>query len=881
MSDYGCGCFGRWIIDEFGLPAYEYTCNHELDSFALTFTTQGGSRDHWHQFGNGRFNALAHNSGLVEVFENSRGPQWLTYSGVKRRSLGGGIAVVSEDGDFWCDLFSQERFDEGYRRVFGMGYFRKVSKHKNLVLDHIVFTPVSDDPVVASEVTVKNESNRARTITLFNYWGINLRYISESLIYTSGRRTEYGVSLMNWVGRIYGFLRNLLLWDTEQGRSSFSKKFIYHMEYDPESGLLILTPEYPGDKPMKEVPSSKNYYPKPLFLKLLNEKPSLAISSAEDFIDKRGNFQVKRPLAGVPKTFVKESPCLCLGVKLTIPRKSSRTVTFLFGYAEKSVIPKLISKYEKKARKRPLREIVREWKAKTVEFRGGEDWVSREAAWHSYYFKSSTLYDEYFENHLLPQGGAYVYLQGLHGGPRDFSLYTVPMTYLDPGLAREMLEYVLRWMRPSGELAYSGSGFGRLGGAVVHNRPSDHYLFILWAITEYIFATRDFKFLEKKVPFYPREKGLFSTVAERIKLSLNFLFEEIGFGEHGLLKVGDGDWNDGISTMVPNRSRFLKHGESVFNSALALYVLPRVIDLFRERDSEFCKFLRKKFESLRSACLGSWNGRWFYRAWDGGGNPVGGGNLFLEPVPWLLLSKALPEKVVEKLLDNVYEILDKPSPFGQYLVYPPLRTFLNYLEKGWDVNGGIWFAMNFLLTWAYGLYDPKKAWNSLLKNSMAHHANLYPNLWYGIWSGPDAYNADYAKRPGETYYHLPTPTTDFPVMNLNLHANFLTALIKLCGVEPDAEGIIITPHLPFQSFSLKTTLLELNVKVNEIEGSYNPLSPGLFCLRVKKPDYWSHQTRCYINDELVRCECKNSIITIRVNVYKKLRFRIIHIAPLT
>ncbi len=878
MSNYGCGHFGRWIVDGYGLPAYEYTCNHEVDPRALTFTTQGGSRKHWHQVGNSRFNVLAYNSGFVEVFENSRGPQWLTYRSVEQKTLGGGIAIVVEGDDCWCDLFSQGLFREGYRRIFGMGYFRKVSSHNNLKLDHIVFTPVSDDPVVVSEVTVRNDSNGERRITLFNYWGINLRYVSESLIYTSGRRTDYGVSLINWVGRIYGFLRHLLWCDTEQGRTSFSKKFVYHTEYNQEEGLLILVPEYQGERPPKWVPCSKNYYPKPLFLKLLGQKPVSAICSGDSIIDKKGNFRAKGSFVEVSKPLVKKSPCLCLGVKLTIPRKSSFTTTFLFGYAEKKEIPKIVSKYEEEIRKQPLSEGLRGWKKNIVEFKGGEDWVSREAAWHSYYFKSATLYDEYFENHLLPQGGAYVYLQGLHGGPRDFSLYAVPMTYLDPGLAREMLEYVLRWMRPSGELAYSGSGFGKLGGAAVHNRPSDHYLFIVWAITEYIFATRDFKFLEKKVPFYPREKGLFSTVAERIKLSLKFLFEEIGFGEHGLLKVGDGDWNDGISIMVPNRSRFLKHGESLFNSALALYVLPRVINLFGEQGS-FCKFLKDKYDSLLRACLNSWNGRWFYRAWDGGGKPLGDRNLFLEPVPWLFLSKVLPEKVAEKLLENVYRILDKPSPFGQYLVYPPVRTLLNYLEKGWDVNGGIWFAIDFLLTWAYGLYDAKNAWTSLIKNSMAHHANLYPNLWYGIWSGPDAYNADYAKRPGETYYHLPTPTTDFPVMNLNLHANFLTALIKLCGIEPDAEGLTIAPKLPFQNFSLKTPLIELRMKEYQVEGAYTPQCSGPICLRFRKPVHWHHQIRCYINDELVKYDLENSTITVNLNVDKWFRFRIIHIAP--
>ena len=876
MSGYGSGHFGRWIVDEFGLPAYEYTCNHEVDPAAFTFTTQGGSRDHWHQLGNSRLNVLAHNSGFVEVFENSRGPQWLTHRSAGGLG-GGGIAIVAEDERVWCDLFSQKLFREGYRRVFGMGYFRKVSHHKNITLDHFIITPFSDDPVIASEITVRNESNRARRLTVYNYWGVNLRYVSKSLVYTSGKRTEYGTPLINLAGRIYGFLRHILHSDTEQRRSSFSKRFTYHAQYNQDEGFLTLTPEYLGEKPPVRWRSPRNYYPKPLFLKLLNGKPVHAVSSAENLIQEPENLV--RSVASL-KPVVKKSPCLCLGVDVTLPKRASRTLTFLFGYADKNRIHRLASKYEKKAREQPLRKSIKDWGRNTLKFTGGGEWgwVSREAAWHSYYLLSSALYDEYFENHLLPQGGAYVYLQGLHGGPRDFSLFTIPTIYLDPGLAREMLEYVLRWMRPSGELAYTQHGHGMLSGALVHNRPSDHYLFLLWALTEYVFVTRDFGFLEKTVPFYPREEGLRSTVAERIELALRFLFERIGVGEHGLLKVGDGDWNDGISTMVPNRRRFVKHGESVFNTALALYVLPRVIDLFKERAPEFSRDLSERLESLREACLDSWNGRWFVRAWDGGGNPVGGANLFLEPVPWLLLSGALPSRIAERLLERVYRILDEPTSYGQYLVYPPLRTFLNYFEKGWDVNGGVWFAMNFLLTWAYGLYDSRRAWNSLLKNSMAHHATLHPNLWYGIWSGPDAFNADYAKRAGETYYHLATPTTDFPVMNLNLHANFLTALIKLCGVEPDAKGLTISPRLPLQRFTLKTNLLELSVKEYEIRGRYTPLFPGRLQLRVRRPAHWPHQIRCYINDELAECSVEDSLITVELEG-GSVDFRFIHLAP--
>ena len=33
---YGSGYFGKWIKDQFGLPAYHYTCNQHEDLKALS-----------------------------------------------------------------------------------------------------------------------------------------------------------------------------------------------------------------------------------------------------------------------------------------------------------------------------------------------------------------------------------------------------------------------------------------------------------------------------------------------------------------------------------------------------------------------------------------------------------------------------------------------------------------------------------------------------------------------------------------------------------------------------------------------------------------------------------------------------------------------------
>ena len=124
----------RWSIDEFslckmiveyGLPAYEYTCDQYTDPNALTATTYGYSMDHFHQIGNDRIAATAHNGGYIQVLESSRGFQWLTYRDSRKFKLGGGITLMEFDksGVFYSDLYTSEVMKIGleYRRIFGMG----------------------------------------------------------------------------------------------------------------------------------------------------------------------------------------------------------------------------------------------------------------------------------------------------------------------------------------------------------------------------------------------------------------------------------------------------------------------------------------------------------------------------------------------------------------------------------------------------------------------------------------------------------------------------------------------------------------------------------------------------------------------------------------
>lgn len=800
------GHFGSWITDPAGLPAYLYTCQQDTDPVAKTPTTWGESIDHFHQLGNDRLTATAHNGGYVQVLDSSRGFLWLTYREPESRCLGGGIVFICEQGETWSDAWDTQAPEEMTERVFGTGYFKKVRKHRGLCLSHTVCLPFSDDPVVVSEIEITNQGSAPRSFILYDYWGVHLRYLSMSLVVTSHNRRKFGRTpllqlgghLAKWAGRIGRF-------DTDTKRRRFSSKFLFQRE-EMRHGLVLI-PEYYRNPPVRpDQASGLNYYPKPMFLCLLNEAPDEAYSRRASVFTEEA-FHPHKTIDGD----LFSDPCLVIGKRVSLEPGEKKRFSFLFGAAPQVEIEGLRSRYEGCSTQGSIQEKSgKDWKRSVVHFENGKDaWLTRELEWHSYYLRSASFFDEFSGCHKQPQGSVYAYGHGFDGALRDFMLFLYPMIYLSPALAKEVLIYVLKLMKPDGSLPYGVYGVGTTVGALIHEDPSDVCLWVLWGILEYITLTRDFAFLEEEVPFVgPRGEG--SSVRSKMGLLIDHLFSErVGLGPHGVIRAGSGDWSDGISFMVKSRRRFIKHGESLFNTGFAIALFSQFDLILSSILPDKIWGLREKVDSLKVASQKAWNGRWFYRGWDGQGNAIGDRELFLEHHNWLLIGQWLPEEQVDSVLRHIVQTLDDPAKTGQFVLYPPVKTMLNVLAPGWDVNGGIWHAMNTLLTWAYALHDPDKAWQSLWKNSMANRAQHYPHLWYGIWSGPDSTIADYAPDAGQAFYHLPTPMRDWPLMNLNLHANFISSFLRILGVTGTQDGLSFSPRFPENDFRFSTPLLDL------------------------------------------------------------------------
>ena len=127
------------------------------------------------------------------------------------------------------------------------------------------------------------------------------------------------------------------------------------------------------------------------------------------------------------------------------------------------------------------------------------------------------------------------------------------------------------------------------------------------------------------------------------------------------------------------------------------------------------------------------------------------------------------------------------------------------------------------------------AWDEWKKNSFARHAEVYPEIWYGTWSGPDVLNGASSKHPGETTGGKPFGWTDFPVLNMHSHACPLYALSKLIGLEFTESGVSLSPKLPLPSFRFDSPLLGFIKSDRGYEGWYNPSVSNTYSVRLAPP----------------------------------------------
>jgi hypothetical protein len=829
------------------MPAYAYTCDQRRDPRALTPVNPAwqSPTNHWHQVGNDRIVALASNEGYVQVRQDEGSPKLLNDYDPKRGRFAGGFGYLTDGETLLSTHYPGHA--ESFERVFGLGYVEKRVAARGLGVDHVVFAPFGDDPLVISRVEISNRREEPVDLRWVEYWDA----------------TPYPLSFRSFLLSLFTGGRA----PAAELRRQLAESFSHRIEPHSSARALVDTLEFQG-RPWRDrvawgfASGALNFFgqsltggpvgpvvpeaafddlsPAPTFLASLDAPARAMATDGARFFGAGGLAQpdgMAAPLPGLESG----GSALLLERRLRLEAGASGTLHFAYGYLPEGVtLEGLIERYA--VHPDSLWETsTRAWGRDRLGLRiPGEEWVDRELLWHHYYLRSNLTYDDFFREHILSQGHVYQYTFGFQGAARDPLQHALPFTFTDPEVVQEVLRYTLKEVQPDGSIPYGIVGHGVRMPAPF--RPSDQEMWLLWLASEYVLATRDLEFLDEEVPTWPvhGEAAARATVADLLERCYRHLVTVTGTGVHGLMRLSNGDWNDGaVLGFVPDDkvAEVRENGESVLNAAFATYALDiygRMLEF--AGDTDLAGDARDRAEAQRVAVGEQWTGRWFRRQWlteELGW--IGDDVLWLEPQPWAIIGGTATPGQASVLAEAVDELLRRPSSIGAALLSQPLEGI--DLPPGELTNGGVWPSINGTLVWALSRVDGERAWDEWRKNTLAAHAEAHPDVWYGIWSGPDSYNSFHSTRPGETFVQppptedpeRPDPTlnwTDFPVMNMHPHAWTLYDVVKLLGVEFTPAGVEVRPSLPQPEYEFTSPLLGIRRSPEGYEGWYAPRDEG-------------------------------------------------------
>lgn len=518
----------------------------------------------------------------------------------------------------------------------------------------------------------------------------------------------------------------------------------------------------------------------------------------------------------------------------------SQTISFLYGYLPKGfTLDALVAKYEPTMRS-ALKHSSEEWKRRGMRFDvPAEPWIKRESTWNHYYVRSSQTFDDYFGEHIINQNGYYQYTMGFQGAARDPLQHSMPFLFSDPEIVKSVLRYTLKEVRDDGSLPYGIVGHGVIAPMASDN-ASDLPMWLLWLASEYVLATRDVEFLNEKVPtLLSTSPGRTETVRNLLERCYRHQVNDVGVGEHGVMRMRVDDWNDGLiyTWGIPAFKEVVETSESVLNSAMAAWVFDyyaRLLDYTGA--SPFAKEVRRTAEQHRDAVRAQWTGKWFKRVWLGKKlGWLGENTMWIEPQPWAILSgSTTPEQARELVRAIDSQLRSGPLGAAQMSDGPELHS-THQGDVGTLEAGAIWPSLNQTLVWALMSVDPAMAWDEWKRNTLAQHAEAYPNLWYGIWSGNDSWNSPLSRHPGaaasEIYFH----GIDFPVLNVHAHACSLYSASKLLGMEFTGTGMKLNLALPEEEYRFESPLVGVSRSKGGYKGWYAPSRAGEWTMEIALP----------------------------------------------
>lgn len=649
---------------------------------------------------------------------------------------------------------------DSYEARYGLGYTKFKSKYNGVTTEQLMFVPRKDS-VEIWQVTVKNETNKVKNLSLFPYFEWCLGNGTET--HREFQKTFIEVKVEKSLNAVVGLKRPALV-----------PSFI-------SSGL-------------KDAPLTG-------FLSCTTQKPSGYDGDKETFVGMYGTYEApKAVLEGKVKnrrTLEKwGDPIASMQTEVSLKAGQSKTVVFVLGRVEKPTqVKALVKKYKSLATvKKEYDKVVAHWTKLTE-----ASWVNTPDEslnfltnkWYRYQALSARMWAK--TAYYQCSGGI-----GFRDQLQDSNCFLES----DPEITKKQIFTHAEQMFPDGTVYHwwhPGAGIG------AHTEMTDDLLWLTLISLNYLDETNDYSILNKVLPYVqlPGKKQEKGTLYDHSCRSIDKVLSR--WSPRGLPLIGEGDWNDGMSHVGTKWK-----GESVWLGHFLYGILIRFADICDyKNDKKRAKNYRDRAKKLKDAInKHAWDGQWYIRATRDNGKPLGSksqnrGKIFLNAQTWAVINGTATPQRAKTAMKSAYKYLYKQ--YGPLLFtpgYDKLDETIGYLSRyapSVRENGGVYtHAACWGVQAAAMMGDAEQAY-SAYSNMNPINRGKNPDAYYGEpyvtpgnVDGPDSPNFG---RGGWTWYSGSGAWMQKVAYNW------------IVGIRASKEGLIIDPAVPkkWKSFSAKRT----------------------------------------------------------------------------